>query len=123
MADRGLSIEESLALKLNWQSLFLIKKKSQLDPKIRVIDNVCIQVERVIGLKYNILQRILPIDHLMSTRSSSYPMVDGFVIHLQIFVHQGYLLIESSINRPYSMTLVYQFITLGRYLSLLKMLY
>ena len=45
MADRGLTIEESLALKLNWQSLFLIKKKSQLDPKIRVIDNVCIQVE------------------------------------------------------------------------------
>ena len=32
MADRGLTIEESLALKLNWQSLFLIKKKSQLDP-------------------------------------------------------------------------------------------
>ena len=82
MADRGLSIEEGLALKLNWQSLFLIKKKSQLDPKIRVIDNVCIQVERVIGLprqKYNILQRILPIDHLMSTRSSSYPMVDRMI--------------------------------------------
>ena len=82
MADRGLTIEESLALKLNWQSLFLIKKKSQLDPKIRVIDNVCIQVERVIGLprqKYNILQRILPIDHLMSTRSSSYPMVDRMI--------------------------------------------
>ena len=46
------------------------------------MDNVCIKVERTIGLlrqKYNILHSILPIDHLMSTRSSSYPMVDRMI--------------------------------------------
>lgn len=43
---------------------------------------MCIQVERTIGLlrqNYNILHSILPIDHLMGTRSSSYPMVDRMI--------------------------------------------
>lgn len=47
----------------------------------------------------------------------------GIAVQLQIFVHQLYLLIELSINRPYSMALVYQLIPLGRYISLFKMLY
>ena len=87
MADRGFTIEENLALHQAKLAIPVFTKgKSQLDPlsveKTRGIANVRIHVERVIGLlrqKYTILQSTLPIDYLMSTRSSSCPLVDRMV--------------------------------------------
>ena len=87
MADRGFTIQESLAL---YQAQLAIpaftRGKKQLDPvdieNTRGIANVRIHVERVIGLlrqKYTILQGTLPIDYLMCPDKSKCPMVDRMI--------------------------------------------
>ena len=89
MADRGFTIQENLSL---YQAKLAIaaftKGKSQLDPisveKTRVIANVPIHVERVIGLlrqKYSVLQSTLPIDYLLCSDEGNKccPMVDRLI--------------------------------------------
>ncbi|KXJ08400.1 hypothetical protein AC249_AIPGENE15541 [Exaiptasia diaphana] len=87
MADRGFTIEESLALHQARLAIPVFTKgKNQFDPhsveKTRGIANVRIHVEQVIGLlrqKYTMLQGTLPIDYLLATRSSSCPLVDRVI--------------------------------------------
>ena len=75
MADRGFTVEESMAFKRAELVIPAFKKeKSQLHPidveKTRGIAHVRIHVERVIGLlrrKYSILNGILPTDYLSTS--------------------------------------------------------
>ena len=88
MADRGFTIQESVAL---YQGQLAIpaftRGKNQLDPldveRTRGIANVRIHVEHVIGLlrqKYSILLGILPIDYLTcSEKSGKIPLIDRMI--------------------------------------------
>ena len=88
MADRGFTIQESVAL---YQAQLAIpaftRGKNQLDPldgkRTRGIANVRIHVERVIGLlrqKYSILHGILPMDYLTcSEKSGKIPLIDRMI--------------------------------------------
>ena len=87
MADRGLTIRESIGL---YHSKLAIpaftRDKDQLDPvdveRTRGIANVHIHVERVIGLlrqKYTILQGTLPLDYLTSNKDANIPFIDRII--------------------------------------------
>ena len=79
MADRGFTIAESVMFQqARLATPSFTKGKDQLDPvdveKTGGIANVCIHVERVIGLlrrKYSILSKIRPIDFLISNPNGS----------------------------------------------------
>ena len=83
MADRGFTVEESVAFKRAELVIHaFIKGKSQLDPidveKTRGIAHVRIHVERVIGLlrrKYSILYGILPTDYLSTSAKDQSPLI------------------------------------------------
>ena len=91
LADHGFTIAESVMFQQTQLTIpAFTKGKDQLDPvdveKTRGIANVCIHVERVIGLlrrKYTILSGILPIDYLMSSPGGSQeeatPMIDRII--------------------------------------------
>ena len=91
MADRGFTIAESVMFQQAQLAIpSFTKGKDQLDPvdveKNRGIANVCIHVERVIGLlrwKYSILCKIQPIDFLNSNPNGSQeeatPMIDRII--------------------------------------------
>ena len=86
MSDRGFNIAETLGTcgaRLEIPSF--TKGKSQLSAnefeKTRVIANVCIHVDRVIGIlrkKYSILNKTLPIDFLLS-ENDEIPTLDKIV--------------------------------------------
>ena len=88
LADRGFTIVESVMFQQEQLAIpSFTKGKDQLDPvnveKTRGILNVCIHVERVIGLlrwKYSILSGIQPIGFLVSNPNGSQeeatPMID-----------------------------------------------
>ena len=91
MADRGFTIHESLVCKQAEIAIPVFTwEKDQLDPvdveKTRGIANVCIQVERIIGLlqrKYTILSGALPIDYLFCNQNGSpvaTPMIDRIIV-------------------------------------------
>ena len=77
MADRGFTISDSVVLKQAKLTIpAFTKRKSQLDPvdveRTRGIANVCIHIERLIGLlhrKYGILESTLPTDYLPCNRN------------------------------------------------------
>ena len=79
LADRGFTIAESVMFQQAQLAIpSFTKGKDQLEPvdveKTRGIANVCIHVERVIGLlrrKYSILSGIRPIDFLISNPNGS----------------------------------------------------
>ena len=87
MADRGFNIAETLGMcgsKLEIPSF--TKGKGQLRPEevedTRVIANVRIHVERVIGnlrKKYSILDQTLPIDYLITDKDKKVPTLDKMV--------------------------------------------
>ena len=91
LADRGFTIAESVMFQQAQIAIpSFTKGKDQLDPvdvgKARGIANVCIHVERVIGLlcrKYSILSGIRPIDFLISNPNGSQeeatPMIDRII--------------------------------------------
>ena len=91
LADRGFTIVESLIFQQAPLAIpSFTKGKDQLDPvnveKTRRIANVCIHVERVIGLlrrKHSILSGIRPIDFLISKPNGSQeeatPMIDRII--------------------------------------------
>ncbi|XP_067033663.1 uncharacterized protein [Acropora muricata] len=91
MADRGFTISDSVGLKQAKLTMpAFTKRKSQLDPvdveRTRGIANVCIHVERVIGLlrrKYAILQSTLPTDYLTCNRNgppeTQVPTIDRII--------------------------------------------
>ena len=91
LADRGFTIAESVMFQQAQIAIpSFTKGKDQLDPvdvgKARGIANVCIHVERVIGLlcrKYSILFGIRPIDFLISKPNGSQeeatPMIDRII--------------------------------------------
>ena len=91
MADRGFKISDSVGLKQAKLTIpAFTKGKSQLDPvdveRKRGIANVCIHVERVIGLlrrKYTILQSTLPTDYLTYNRNgppeTQVPVIDRII--------------------------------------------
>ena len=91
MADRGLTISDSVGLKRVKLTIpAFTKRKSQLDPvdveRTRGIANVRIHVERVIGLlrrKYAILQSTLPTDYLTCNRNgppeTQVPIIDRII--------------------------------------------
>ena len=84
MADRGFTVEESVAFKRAELVIpAFTKGKSQLDlidvEKTRGIAHVGIHVERVIGLlrrKYSILDGILPTDYLSTSAEDQSPLID-----------------------------------------------
>lgn len=84
MADRGFTVEESVAFKRAELVIpAFTKGKTQLDPidveKTREIAHVRIHVERVIGLlrrKYTILEGILPTDFLSTSSKDQSPLID-----------------------------------------------
>ena len=91
LADRGFAIAESVMFQQAQLAIpSFTKGKDQLDPvnveKTKRIANVCIHVERVIGLlrwKYSILSGIWPIDFLISKPNGSQeeatPMIDRII--------------------------------------------
>ena len=91
MVDRGFTIAESVMFQQAQLAIpAFTKGKDQLDPvdveKTRGIANVCIHVERVIGLlrrKYSILSGILPIYFFISNPNGSQeeatPMIDRII--------------------------------------------
>ena len=91
MADRGFTISDSVGLKQAKLTIpAFTKRKSQLDTvdveRTRGIANVCIHVERVIGLlrrKYAILQSTLPTDYLTCNRNApsetQVPIIDRII--------------------------------------------
>src|SRR4029434_6534664 len=89
MADRGFTIQESLALRQVKLAIPTFTRGSkQLDPveieHTRGIANVRIHVERVIGQykmlqKYKMLQETLEIDYVSLTGGSTEPMVDRII--------------------------------------------
>ena len=91
LADRGFTIVESVIFQQAQLAIFSFTMgKDQFDPvnveKTRRIANVCIHVERVIGLlrrKYLILSGIRPIDFLISNPNGSQeeatPMIDRII--------------------------------------------
>ena len=91
MADRSFTIAESVMFQQAQLAIpSFTKEKAQLDPvdvkKPRGIANVCLHVERVIGLlrrKYSILSKIHPIDFLISNPNGSQeearPMIDRII--------------------------------------------
>ena len=92
MEDRGFTIRESLMYHRAELAIpVFIKGKDQLDPvdveRTRIIANVQIHVERIIGLlrgKSSILSGILPIDFLQCYPNGSHeaqiPMIDRIII-------------------------------------------
>lgn len=84
LADRGFTVHEEVWFRqaeLNIPAF--TKGKNQLDPvdveKTRRIANVCIHVERVIGVliqKYTILQSTLPTDFLTCNQENQTPLID-----------------------------------------------
>ena len=84
MADRGFTVEESVAFKRAELVIpAFTKGKSQLDPidveKTRGIAHVRIHIERVIGLlrrKYSILDGILPTDYLSTSAKDQSLLID-----------------------------------------------
>ena len=91
MADHGFTISDSLLFRqAKLVILAFTKNTNLLDPvdveKTRVIANVCIDVERIIGLlhrKYTILESTLPTDYLTINSNSSadvrVPIIDRII--------------------------------------------
>ena len=87
LAHRGFTITESAIFQLAQLAIpSFTKGKGQLYPvnveKTRGIGNVCIHVERVIGLlfrKYSILSGIRPIDFLISNPNGSQEEATGMI--------------------------------------------